>query len=406
MPNVTAELENGTRNIQKRLGNVDDFAQEIFFLGDGIQRTAVDGFFDLLRPSTWSPTGLAQMSSNAVSGSLQVARFFTPGETSYLSWLELRNKLEVFLLVQNLPSILGLSGDKPEPLPTLVDRAYSLSPFAALWAVEGLGHYYADACWESNGPPGGLLSETQAPVPAKSLLMLHAGMGMSFAYRLLSDLITQSPVAQVLETVKHFVRLCRDNSRDGFMGAAIESLGLITRDFYPDMVRRISQTLEETAPELIGFFWHGAGRALYFSRAYFLPILRTPWSAIATQGATEYERLNMMAGLSWGFTLVNMRHPEIVEDVLSTYIQKSDLKKGFANGVSSSIVMRNDTTPDAPFTSAFCGYQPGCAGTEASTLWNTLIVVPCRGAYRSYQELKRNRLLDQVFRFRACAENT
>jgi hypothetical protein len=406
MPQVTAELEKGTRNIQKRLGNVDDFVQEIFFLGDGIQRTAVDGFFDLLRPSTWRPTGLVQMSSNAVSGSLQVARFFTPGQTSYLSWLELRNKLEVFLFVQNLPAILGLSGDKPEPLPALVDKAYSLSPFAALWGVEGLGHYYADACWEHNGPLGGLLSETQAPVPEKSLLMLHAGMGMSFAYRLLSDLIIQSPAAQVLETVKQFVRLCRDNSRDGFMGAAIESLGLVTRDFYPDMVRRISQALKETAPELIGFFWHGAGRALYFSRAYFLPILRTPWSAIETQGDTEDERLNLMAGLSWAFTLVNMCYPKIVENALLTYVQESNLKKGFVNGVSSTIVMRNDTTPGAPFTTTFCGYHPGGSGTKASALWNSLITTPCREAFRSYQELKRNRLLDQVFRFRACAEHT
>src|SRR5258708_14087373 len=109
IPKLTEELEMVTRGIQKRLGNVNDLAQELFFLGDGVQRTAVDRFFDLLRPTTWSPEGLARMSSQAVSESLQVARFFTPGHTSYLSLLDVRNKLEVFLLVQNLGSRLCLS---------------------------------------------------------------------------------------------------------------------------------------------------------------------------------------------------------------------------------------------------------------------------------------------------------
>src|ERR1700694_1782263 len=89
IPNLTAELERATRNIRQRLGNVNDFAQQIFFLGDGIQRTATDRFFDLLQPGTWSPTGLTQMASDTVSESLQFARFFIPGQTSYLSWLEL-----------------------------------------------------------------------------------------------------------------------------------------------------------------------------------------------------------------------------------------------------------------------------------------------------------------------------
>jgi hypothetical protein len=399
IPNLTAELETATRNIQKRLGNVNDFTQEIFFLGDGIQRTVVDKFFDLLRPSTWSPAGLAQMSATAINESLQVARFFTPGQTSYLSWLELQNKLEVFLLVRNLPETLGLSADQLAPLPELVEKAYSLSPFAALWAVEGLGHFYADAHWTLNGPPERLLSHSQAALPEKSLLMLHAGMGLAFAYRLVSTLIEQSSPTQVRETVQHFVILCRANSRDGYLGAAIESLGLVTRDFYPEMVGKIAQALAEADPELVGFFWHGAGRALYFSRAYFLPVLRTPWSAVDLEGITNLERLNLMAGLAWAVTLVNMRQPQTIESILTSYVRQSTFKEGFADGVAASIIMRHDTTPNAPFVAPFCAHQPGCGDPDMPMLWNRLIVSPCKEAFRSYPGLKKDHLLDQIFQY-------
>lgn len=397
IPSLTAGLEIAARSVQKRLGNVNDFAQEVFFLGDGLQRATVDKLFDLLRPSTWSPAGLAQVSFSVLSESLHASRFFTPGRTGYLAWLEVRNKLEVFLTVQNLSLILGLSADKPEPLPAMVDKAYSLTPFAALWAVEGLGHFYADASWRKGGPPKGLLSQTQAPVPDKSLLMLHAGMGLSFGYRLLSGLLPMSSMFQFREAVSCFVILCRENSREGFMGAAIESLGLVTRDFYPDMVRKVSQALQEVAPELIGFFWHGAGRALYFSRAYFLPIVRAPWTAIESEGQTELECLNLMAGLAWAMTLTNMRHPEVLEDTLRSCVWESKFQDGFANGVSSCVVVRKATTPDEFLIRRMCSY-PGIS-TDQSRIWEISVTVPCEQALEAYPELRNQHMLDQVFRF-------
>jgi hypothetical protein len=398
---LTAGLEIAARSIQRRLGNVNDSAQEIFFLGDGLQRAAVDRVFDLLQPGAWSPAGLAQISSRALSESLQAARFLTPGPIGYLAWLEMRNKLEVFLTVQNLSSILGLSTDKPQPLPAMVDKAYRLDPFVALWAVEGLGHFYADASWNISGTPKGLLASGQAPLPDKSLLMLHAGMGLSFSYRILGDLVTTSSSSQFTEAVDRFVMLCRENSHAGFMGAAIESMGLVTRDFYPDMVRSISQALQEAAPELVGFFWHGVGRALYFSRAYFFPIVRVPWAAIESEGQTELERLNLMAGLAWAMTLTNMRHPQVLENALQSYVWKSKFEDGFVNGVSSCIVVRTATTPDASFVNEFCGYQSAAEGPERSSNWNNLIAVPCEQALDVYPELRNKHMLDQVFRFSA-----
>ncbi len=396
---LTEEIEKATLSIRKRLGHANDFSQELFFMGDGIQRAALDRFFDLLRPGTWSPAGLAQMSSNLWNESSQAARFFIPGQTSNLSWMEFRNKLEVFLTVQNLPATLGLSADKLDSLPQLVERAYSLPPFVALWGVEGLGHYYADTYWDLHGPPEGLLSDPATVVPEKSLLMLHAGMGMALAYRLVIGLLPQSSPTKVRETVQFFVTLCRANSREGYMGAAIESLGLIVRDFHPDMVRGVSQALAETNAELTGFFWHGVGRALYFSRAYFLPILRTPWRAIEKEGVAGSERMNLLAGLAWAVTLVNMQHPQIVESTVNTYVRQSEMREAFADGMSSSLAMREDTTPGAIFAKSFCAYRSGCASFESSRIWQTLVADSCKEAWDRYPRLKRDRLLDQLFRY-------
>lgn len=393
-------LDLATRQIRNRLGGVNDFTQEIFFAGDGIQRAAIDSFFDFLTPERWTAERFLELSSNAVSESLQVARFLTPGQTGYLSWLELQNKLEVFLLVQTLPSILNLPSDRMEPLPELVRRAYMLPTFAVLWALEGLGHYYAEMSWKEGKALLNLFSEFRAPVPDKSLLMLHAGMGLSFAYRLLSGLTRESPVSAVQETVDCFAALCRENSRNGYVGAAIESLGLVTRDFYPELMRPVSQALDANHPDLSSFFWHGAGRALYFSRAHFIPWLRTPWSSIQEEGASEMERLNLAAGLAWALTLVNMRHPRIVEGALSSSVLP-ELYDAFANGIGSCIVVRQEITPDAEFLFRFCSGRPASQGCNESTLWGSLVVGPCEAALRSIPGLKEKHLLDQVFRFGA-----
>ena len=56
--------------------------------------------------------------------------------------------------------------------------------------------------------------------------MLHAGIGMSFAKAVLVELEpTKWSAEAIREGIARFVRLCRDSSRPGYAGAALESLG-------------------------------------------------------------------------------------------------------------------------------------------------------------------------------------
>src|SRR6266852_2970880 len=110
--------------------------------------------------------------------------------------------------------------------------------------------------------------------------MMHAGMGLAFAEHLWDGISPYDSEARVGEAIERFERLCVENSRDGYTGAARESLGLVTRTLEPLMVDAADRAIRATAPELDSFFWHGAGRALYFAPTHFVPGLTSPWPGI------------------------------------------------------------------------------------------------------------------------------
>jgi hypothetical protein len=397
---LTKVLEILAHTAQGELGNISQLA---FFVGDGLQRAATDGLFDALRPQTWQPRNLARLGWNFFSQTARLTRVIASGEAQ-LGWQELINKVEVFALVKNLSSVLDLPEREFIPLADLVEKAYGRSPFEALWAVEGVGHYYADEAWARKGPPQGLLAKENVVVPAKSLLMLHAGMGLCFADRLIGALTTESTRSEVRDALEQFVKLCEDNSQPGYMGAAIESLGIVTRDFYPDMFTIVSQQFRIAAPELTGFYWHGIGRAIYFSRKFFLPHLFSMWNDVNVEAETEAERLSVRAGLTWAFTLVNMRHPAIVEGAVESHAKSPLLAKAFSNGVSSCIVMRSDTTPDEAFVSSFYEHRPSSHAGAVIAAWDQLILEPAlAGVYTYHPALNQHHELAQVFRYQDLA---
>jgi hypothetical protein len=387
-----------THQAQSELGNI---TQNLFFAGDGLQRVFVDGVFGIFRPQTWLPGNLLRISSEVARQLIRLSSLLQPDQLD-LAWQELRNKLQVFILVKNLPSILNLPAQELTPLSDLVNRAYSMPSFEALWAVEGLGHYYADLYWQVKGVPEGLLLEKQAAVPAKSLLMLHAGLGLAFADRLLGNLTSEASNEQIRSAVEYFLALCRNNCRTGYLGAAIESLGLVTRDFYPDFVQRVDRQLRHAGPEFLGYYWHGVGRALYFSRQYFLPVLRSVWNGVDNEAHNAPDRLSAMAGLSWGVTMVNLRQPAIVENAVRSYPGHSDLAEGFTNGVISSLMMRTETTPGTSLAEHFYRHRPGNA--VLAQTWQKRITEPAQAALEEeYPVLRSHDALDQIFRYQDLA---
>jgi hypothetical protein len=240
--------------------------------------------------------------------------------------------------------------------------------------------------------------------------MLHAGIGMSFAQHWLKTVNHFSPLDDIRHVLTEVITLCRENSRPGYEGAALESLGLIAQNgqFYseirPDeMVQIVSQELTRIDPEVFEYFWHGVGRAHYFLPIHFVPGYGSIWHAVRmVEQAVPNVRawFNALAGLAWGVSMVNIRHPHIVANFLRYHGAQLSDNDGFANGVASSLMMRYDTTPRAPFITPFYQYQPASTDLQLVQLWQTHVQQPCIVALHEYYPvLKQSDRLGEIFRY-------
>lgn len=385
----------------RELGGDDGWLRRLHQLGNCLQNGIVQMGPSLLSPDLLDPGTWVQMSSEAAQRAVEASRVLAEGKGG-LMWQELRDKGEVFCLVLDIANLIGVPADPPFPLYELLERSYALGPFRALWAVEGLGHDYGDSFWEQGLVPSRILNgEETRGLPAESLLMLHAGIGLSFAKNCLDGAGTRIQEAELRSRVSEVLRLCRDNSRPGYLGAAYESLGLVTRTFHPDLVSAVDRVVRDIAPEILGYYWHGAGRAIFFAAINFLPGSDGFVFDMARREAPdEAARRSAIAGAAWAYALVAQRDPRILAElVVRPYGEELARDGAFANGVASSAIMRQDTTPDAQFLVQFYQYRPDPSDAVLARLWETVVRRPCEEALRRiYPVLKRRGRLDEVFR--------
>ncbi|HEX7182758.1 MAG TPA: hypothetical protein VF756_13025 [Thermoanaerobaculia bacterium] len=398
----TGGLDAVTGAMAGQLGD-NNWLKQLYQLGQCLQNAAVTMGPGLLSPQLFDPMIWLNASVDAAQRSAVTARLIAEGNGG-LAWEEIRFKGEVFCLVLDVAKLIGVPATLPFPLYELLERSYALGPFRALWAVEGLGHDYGDSFWNHGMTPHHILNdERTSALPDKSLTMLHAGIGLSIAQHLLSDATPQTPFAQVCDTVRRIVELDVDNSRPGYLGCAVESLGLVTRTFHPELTQTIDRAVQEVSPESRGYFWHGAGRAIYFGPINFLPgsdgLL---FEQVRQEAPDEQARLSAVAGAAWGYTLVSQRDPSILAELLiSPYGDELARDGAFANGVASSTVMRFDTTPHAPFLEPFRNYQPDPSNRRLVELWDRLVRGPFTAALDVYYPMiKASGRLGEVFEYR------
>lgn len=386
---VTAEAL-GNEGLLRRLYQLNQcFQNALLTMGPGLLTP------DLLDPRLW-----VDVSGEVARRSAEGARLLAQGQGD-LMLRELQDKAEVFCLVLDVAKLIGVPSQPPFPLYELLDHAYALGPFRALWAVEGLGHDYGDSFWEQGQVPHGILDdERTSALPAKSLTMLHAGIGLSFAQHCLEGAGTSTPEPELRRTIATILQLCRDNSRPGYAGAAYESLGLVTRTFHAGLVGAVDRAVRDVAPDLLGYYWHGVGRALFFAPVNFVPgsdrfIFEMAWR----EAPDEPARLSALAGAAWAYSLVAQRDPRILAGLVIEPIGEELARNGgFANGVASSTMMRFDTTPEAPFLATFYEYQP--PDPRVADLWERLVRVPAETALKDYYPvLKRQDALGEIFQY-------
>jgi hypothetical protein len=350
-----------------------------------------------------NPKVLALM-SHALPPATGAISFFIPGRDSKIAWRNAMNTAEIIRMVVNVGTTLGFEGERV-PLRELVERCYATGTFPSVWLVEGLGHYYADLWYERNETPKDVLTDPQLhDLPAKSMTMLHAGIGLSFAHQTLLKVAPNSSHEEYRKAVSHIVELCKQSSRPGYTGAALESIGLVARNFHGlTVMKAVHRALAEVDPDSVGYLFRGAGRAVYFSAPNFIPGWRTPWRAMALtqqEPSDEQGRRNMRAGFAWASTVVNMRHPIIMETILKHHGAELSADDAFSNGVMSSLMMRYDTSPDDPYVERFCNYRPASSDAKVVEWWNRLVKGPAEKALQEYYPvLQETNHLEEVFRY-------
>ena len=233
--------------------------------------------------------------------------------------------------------------------------------------------------------------------------MMHAGMGIAFAKDAIDGLTPMSSGAAVAGALRQFLEQVRQNSIPGYEGAALESLGLVTQTWYGQLVEPIHQQLLALDADAVEFFWHGAGRAMYFSPMYMLPGL-SPWDAADEQPPDETARRNARAGVAWAFTIVNVRQPAIAAQFLRRKSDRLADNDAYRNGVYSTLIMAGDVVPGHSYVAEFGRFEPDPDDAEAVGAWNRHIGRDAGDLVDRYREtLAAHHRLGEVFRYHDLA---
>lgn len=324
--------------------------------------------------------------------------WFNIGATGRTYFLELKNRVTAFTLFNSAHRILH---SVPRTAPRLRNFTTTLrdsSSWHALWKAEGLGYYHAVEALKGRAIPKGLLSSASLEgVPPSWLVPLHTGMGMAFA----NDYCHGRNSAERVG-VATFLDLCEANSTFGYSGAAIEAMGLVCSLVRPESVSAVSEEFEHRGSDCAQRFWHGYGRGLYFSATNFLPCANMLWPALdraKSEPTSESGRANAVAGLAWAITLINVRHPEVLETFLST--NHPDLHSdAFANGVNSALIVWSDWAPDSTYAEDLFDHVRKTKLHSFVEAFRRQICVNCdRKSGWQHRELKQRNRVQDLFRY-------
>jgi hypothetical protein len=128
--------------------------------------------------------------------------------------------------------------------------------------------------------------------------------------------------------------------------------------------------------------------------------LYSPWIAAEQEAPNERAYQILRAGITWATNVVNMRQPEIFEDVIRRRGAAEEKDGTIRNGVAASTTMALDITPHHPVVRDYLDYVPKSTDPEVQRLWTKLVREPVHNAVNRYQPiLKKHGMMDQVFRF-------
>jgi len=314
---------------------------------------------------------------------------------------ELQNKLEAFWLFEFVDVVLHLGPDGPLPLPRLAIEACKLGAYSSVWATEGLGHYVAHRHLAQGGLPQGLLTQSDPiAIPRASLIPLNAGTGLALAESLLEIADRERQMDWTVLT--KFRELCLSHLSPYNENIGFEALGLIAQILHPHLISAIDRTLYRHRPELLGYFWHGVGRAIYFSPTQTLLTYAGKWRGLDVclqEPPHKVGQGNAVAGFAWALTLVNIRQPAIVAAFLGRFSERVPMPEAFINGVCSALVAWREMQPGERHLEAFLEYQPDRSDRRLCELWKMHVQQPSSRVLQTQGCSAQEQGMERLFRY-------
>ncbi|HVT61000.1 MAG TPA: hypothetical protein VHR45_21735 [Thermoanaerobaculia bacterium] len=312
-----------------------------------------------------------------------------------MSWRQFRSKAAVYWLLRVSARSLMRPG---VPLAEQVEDIYRRQPCSrpprkgsglnrTAFEVERLCYDFVNAGWgrgkggeSAQGPRQLLSGEAAAVLPQKSLILLHAGMGMALAEQTLRRLGPSSPAAAYEAALRRFLSLVELNSRPAYALVPVEALGMMVRLFRSRIRGAVERQLRAVDLGLAAYYWHGAGRAIYFLPAQFHPFPRSLDRGLEIcrrEPPEPAHRLDALSGFCFAAAMMGLGHPWTLEPLLARLGERTEEAEALASGIAACIVTRHHTTPDDPVIGAFLRYRPPAAEARRAELWRRWVAEPC-----------------------------
>ena len=376
-----------------------------FQFGDKAQSALAAFVSDAMALKVLSPGYMRDAAAGFAQGAADAYDAVTTGHARSLLKDQFQNTADVIGYVNHVDAPDELSADGTYPLEENVADCYARGDYPALWLVEGLGERYAHARLAADAGLRDLFTRGEgATLPEKTQLMMHAGAGIAFAKHEIASLTPWSDDLDVRAALNRFLDLVRRNAIPGYEGAALESLGLVTRTWHPQLVGLITANLLALDANAVEFFWHGAGRAMYFSPMYMLPGL-SAWDAADQEPPDDTARLNARAGVAWAFTIVNVRQPGIAEQFLRHRSGRIRGNGAYTNGLLSALIMASEMVPGHQYVAQFCRFAPDGSEASLAAAWERHIGPDIQARIDEYRlALKAHHQLGELFRCHALPQ--
>jgi hypothetical protein len=369
--------------------SVARWALELSAVGADVARSILSGQFLFPRNLFLNGMGLAAASTQGLG-------MFMPESMNRNGWLEVANKLKAYRMFASADSLMDQS-KSPAALRSALQLVQRLDSYSAVWAMEGVGYYYALR--------DGQLTATEVRQSLRhTRIPLHTGAGLAWAEAALRSR-AQSGVGRVLGDLWE---RCRTGAIEGYEEVLFEALGLVAATLYPNLVVELSNYLEKTDEAQSDLFWHGVGRGLYFSPAGFIPLAEAQNRAYKQSQcwpATDSGRRNAIAGLTWAMTLVNIRDPEVVHCWLRDQVDESRQSDAVRNGMTSALVVWLSADPQDRYVDALGRFEPAGSHARLAELWGGTVRRACWDARQLVTGLSSDDLAAQVFRVRPLPTN-